>query len=90
MSNQSKIGITLFIEMWPSIFYLYMKHWEDGNTNFFSLRYNLITPTLCNDINISSCVDYVLVYDAKSKAIFLNFDLNVRFIFTTCLQLHTL
>lgn len=71
MSNQSKIGITLFIEMWPQrFFYFYMKHWEDGNTTIFSLRYNWITPTLCNNINISSCVDYVLVYDAKSKAIF--------------------
>lgn len=71
MLNQSKIGITLFIEMCPQRFLLL--HETLGGWQYyyyFYLCYNWITPTLCNDINISSCVDYVLVYDAKSKAIF--------------------
>lgn len=40
---------------------------------FFYLCYNLITPTFFNNINICSCVHYVLAFEATSKARYLKF-----------------
>lgn len=50
---------------------------------FYYMRYDLITPKYCNNLNICCRVNYVLAFEAprKAKKKF-NFDLNITFIFT--------